>query len=132
MVASGTGKCLGCSVTACFSSSNIHGVDFALFQPLRSQHNPSRLVFGLHQCPTIILNYITFSFILPCMSYQPNFLILFGGNFCEQQLFNAREAVKYSEMVYLLCKFRLRTHNPWLVIDHLVTLNVRFGMVSIN
>ena len=36
------------SVAASFSSPNIHSVDCASFQPLRSQYNPSRLVFGLH------------------------------------------------------------------------------------
>jgi len=35
-------------VAASFSSPNTHTVDYASFQPLRSQHNPSRLVFGLH------------------------------------------------------------------------------------
>ena len=32
--------------------------------------------------------------------------------------YSAREALKHSEMVYLLCKFCLRAHNPWLVIVH--------------
>jgi len=49
---------------------------------------------------------------------------------------SAREALKHSEMVYLLGKFHSRAHNPWLVVVHwslyLVTSNVRFGSVSIN
>ena len=36
------------NVAACFSSPNVNNVDFASFQPLKSQYNPSRLVFGLH------------------------------------------------------------------------------------
>ena len=35
-------------VAASFSSPNVHTVDCASLKPLRSQHNPSRLVFGLH------------------------------------------------------------------------------------
>jgi len=45
------------SGAACFSSPNNHSTDFALFQPLRSQHKSSRLDFGLHSCPTTILYY---------------------------------------------------------------------------
>ena len=30
---------------------------------------------------------------------------------------NAKEALKHSEMVHLLCKFHLLAHNPWLVIQ---------------
>ena len=43
------------SVAACFSSPNIHSVDFALFKSLGNQHQPFRLVFGLYTCPTTIL-----------------------------------------------------------------------------
>ena len=38
-----------------YHSPNVHSVDFASFQPLRSQHSPSRLVFGLYLYPTTIL-----------------------------------------------------------------------------
>ena len=52
MAVSGTGRYVSglaiSSVAACFSNPSVHSVDFALVQPLRSQHNPSRLVFGLH------------------------------------------------------------------------------------
>jgi len=34
------------TVAASFSSPNVQTVDFASFQPLRSQYNPSRLVLG--------------------------------------------------------------------------------------
>jgi len=44
------------------------------------------------------------------------FSILFGGNFCEQQLVLAREALKHSDIDCHLCKFRLHAHNPWLII----------------
>ena len=45
------------SVAACFSSLNVCSVDFASFQLSRSQHNPFRLNFELHPCPTTILYY---------------------------------------------------------------------------
>ena len=45
------------SVAACFSSPNVHSVNFASFQPLKNQQSPSRLVFGLNWCPTTILNH---------------------------------------------------------------------------
>ena len=32
---------------------------------------------------------------------------------------SARKTLKHSEMVYLLCKFHSRAHNPWLVGDGL-------------
>ena len=45
---------------------------------------------------------------------------------------SAREALKHSEMVCLLCKFHSRAHNPWLVIifkiDYLLTSNVWFNL----
>jgi len=55
------------SVAACFSSQNIQSVDFASFQPSRSQHNPFRLVFGLHLCPTTtcLPPFCTISFATP-------------------------------------------------------------------
>ena len=53
------------SVAACFSSSNVHSVDFASYQPLRSRHNLPWLVFGLHWCPTTILNYNLFPPVHP-------------------------------------------------------------------
>ena len=34
-------------VAACFCGTNVHSNDFALFQPLKSQHSPSMLVIGL-------------------------------------------------------------------------------------
>ena len=77
------------SVAASFSSPNVHTVDCASFQPLRSQHNPSRLVFGFHYGPTTILN---------CNHY------LAGTSVSSN--YSAREALKHSEMVYLLCKFQ--------------------------
>jgi len=40
---------------------------------------------------------------------------LFGRNFL-QAATSAKEALKHSKMVYLLCKFHLHAHNPWLVI----------------
>ena len=49
---------------------------------------------------------------------------------------SAREAVRHSEMVYLLGKYHSRAHNPWCIeifkIDYLLTSNVQFGSVSIN
>ena len=36
------------SIAASLGSPNVHTVDCASFQALRSQHSPSRLVFGLH------------------------------------------------------------------------------------
>ena len=85
------------SVAACFSSPNIHRVDFAIFLPLRSQHSPFNLVFRLYSCPTPIL-----TLIFACLSIRPHlpnvsihdttslvqlarFPILFGGNFHKQQ-----------------------------------------------
>ena len=67
MAASGSGKCLGWlyPVLLLLISPNIHTVDCASFQPLRSQHNPSRLVFELHWCPTTILNCKLFPPVYP-------------------------------------------------------------------
>jgi len=47
MAASGSGKCLGWLYSALlpFSSPNVHAVDCASFQPLRSQHNPFQAGF---------------------------------------------------------------------------------------
>ena len=54
MAVSGTGgytSGLAISVN-CFSSPNVHNVDFASFQPLRSQQSPSKLVLGFtHALP---------------------------------------------------------------------------------
>ena len=109
-------------VAACYSSTN---VDFASFQPLRSQHKPSRLVFCLHLCPTTIL-YCNFCPPFPAHPMQ-TFMILPGMSIYSQ-IFQSnvvgasvssnqcREALKHSEMVYLLCRFRSRAQNPWLVI----------------
>ena len=55
MVVSGTGKRLGWQYPVLLLIPNVQGVDFASFQPLRSQHSPPRLVFGLYLCPTTIL-----------------------------------------------------------------------------
>ena len=43
------------NVAACLSGPNILSIDFASFQPLKSKHSPSKLVFGLYLCPTSIL-----------------------------------------------------------------------------
>ena len=57
------------SVAACFTSTNVHSVDFASFQPFRSQHSLSRLVSGLQSCPNIILYYNL------CPPFHPPLLI---------------------------------------------------------
>ena len=44
------------------------------------------------------------------------FYILFGGNFCEQQLVLVKLSNKVKWPTYLLCNFHMRVHNPWLVI----------------
>jgi len=48
----------GYTQCCCFfeQTASVHTVDCASFQALRSQHSRSRLVFGLHKCPTTILN----------------------------------------------------------------------------
>ena len=123
MVASGTGKCLGWLYPVLLSSPNVHTVDCASFQALRSQHSPSRLFF---LGSTTILNCNLFpsvhpspathpmktSLILPRTSNHLIFYKLFGGNFCEQPLV----LEKLSEMVYLLGKSHLCAHHHWLVI----------------
>jgi len=58
------------SVAASLSSLNVHTINCASFQPLRSQHNPSRLVFGLHWCFTTILNCILFPPVHPPLPTQ--------------------------------------------------------------
>ena len=54
----GTGKCLGWlyPVLLFLLVAQTYTVDLAPFQPLKSQHNPSRLVLRLHCCPTTFLN----------------------------------------------------------------------------
>ena len=50
---------LAICVAACFSSPNVQGVDCVSFQPFGSQHNPSRMIFGLHSpfCTTIFAHH---------------------------------------------------------------------------
>ena len=98
------------SVAACFGSPNVYSVDFALFQPLRNQHSPSRLVLRLYSCPTTILHYNLCLHFIPHHSpnvnipdtslhfQQAKFSILFSRNFCGQQLVPGRlsNTVKWS------------------------------------
>ena len=91
-----------------------------------SQHNPSRLVFGLYLCPTTISCHFiphhppnvnirdTTLQIQPAKKFKS-----YLARTSESIATSAREAFKHSKMVYLFCKFCLRTHNPWLVIVHL-------------
>ena len=99
----------GLAMPSCFSSPNIHDVDFTSFQPLRSQHSPSKLVFGLYS----FLDSILYSNLCPpfrppppaqrenSIPYHPpnvsirdtttliqpaRFSILISGNFYRQQL----------------------------------------------
>ena len=133
IVASGIGKCLGCMaiIQYCclFSSPNVRSVDFASFQPLRSQCNPSRLVFGLHWCPNTILNYNLFLPVHPPPPTQykhpwcylahrtsQNFLSYLAGTFVV--LGKLSDTVKCSTF----CVSFVRV----------LTFNVLFGMVSIN
>ena len=76
------------NVAACFSGPN---VDFSSFQPLRSQHSPSKLIFRLYSCPTTIY---TLTFVRHSIPHHPTLdttllvqlAILFGGNFYKLQL----------------------------------------------
>ena len=84
MVVLGTGKCLGWlyPVLLLLLVAQTYTVDLAPSQPLKSQHNPSRLVLRLHCCPTTFLNSNLPSptthpmktlLILPLTSSQPTF-----------------------------------------------------------
>ena len=94
MAASGTGKCLGWPYTV-------------LLLLLAAQTSTQKIVFHFsHQgASTTPPGW----FLVPYHNYK-----LSGGNFCA----SAKVALKHSEMVYLLCKFRSCAHNPWLVIVH--------------
>jgi len=118
---------------------------FASFQPLRSPKSPSTLILVLHSCPTTIFysNYC----LLFHLHHPPNviipgttshdqtarILILFGGNFYEQQVVLSRlsNTVKWS--TFSVSFIHLLTILGWLVcfktfkIDYLVISNLRFG-----
>ena len=125
MIVSGTGKCLGwlCSVAASFSSPNVHTADCASFQPLRSQHNASRLVFGpyhnseLQPFPTSPFpapHPMKTSLILPRTSNQPIFSKLFGGNVCEQQTVLGRLLNTVKQSNFYVSFIRVLTILGWL------------------
>ena len=134
------------SVAACFSSPNIHSVDIFLLHfnhSLRSQHSPSKLIFGLYSCPTFNL----YSNLCPPFHSLPpkqcehpwysvthptsQIFILFNTKFYKQQIVLGM----LSNMVKwpTLCVSFL--HVPWFKIfkiNHLIASNVRFGTFSQN
>jgi len=133
------------SAAACFSSPNIHSVDFASFQPLRSQHNSSRLVFGAlpkfwtitfssqsipHHPPNVNIPDQSTSHVQPT-----NFFVLFGRNFCEQQLVQGKPSNTAKWSTFCVNFNHVLTILGWLwcfKINYLVTSNVQFQTVSIN
>ena len=115
------------SVAACFGSPNIHSVDIASFQPLKSQHSSFKLVFGLYSCPTSILySNLCLPFHPPptrswafltllCSSNSPDFLSDLAGTSTNSN-YSARKALEHNKMVHLLCKSYLHTHTLWVVV----------------
>jgi len=106
------------SVATCLSSPNVHSVDFASFQPLRSQHSPSRLVSTFctitfppgsipHHPPNVNIPDTTSHVQLAKFFYPIWWELLWLAT-------STREALKHSEMVYLLCKFCSCAHDSWL------------------
>jgi len=138
------------SVATCFSYPNVHSIFFTSFQPIRSQHNPSRLFFGLNLYALPPFCTITFAghsiphlppyVSIPDTNWQVQlakiFLSLFGRNFCEQQLVLEKGSSQTQwNGPSLAC---VLTILGWLwcftifKIDYLITSNVRIGMVIIN
>jgi len=131
MAASSTGKCLGwlciSSVAASFGSPNVHSVDCASFQPLRSQHNPIQAGF---LGPTTILNCNLFPLVHPPPSTQwkhpwyylarPTSQFFLKLAIWRELLWAATSARELLNTVkwftFYVCKFQSRAHNPWLVI----------------
>ena len=127
-------------VAVCFSSPNIHSVDFTSFQPRKSQQSTFRKVFGLYLCLTSILPYFIVCppFSSPpvqcehCWFYlaRPPCLIffLFGGNFCEQQPVLGRLSNTVKRTIFCVNFICLLTILGWLwwykifKLNYLVTL----------
>ena len=109
------------SVAACFSSANIHSVDFASFQPIRSQHIASRLILYYNlflpvHPPTTHPMKASLILHFPCTKHVPfaKFFHLIWRELLWAAV-SVKEALKHSDMVHLLGKFRSCAHNFWLV-----------------
>ena len=136
----------GLAISSCFSSADVHSVDCASFQPLRSMDNPSRLVFGFSSA---LPQFLT----MPVHPPPPNqckhpryylahptshFLILFGRSFFEQQLVLGEllSTVKWS--TFCASFISVLSILDWLQcfqifkINYRITSNVQFGTVYIN
>ena len=146
MAVSGTVDCL--SVDVCFTSPNVHSVVCAMW----TIYEPAQLFLAGFWVLLMPYHYFVLSplpTILSLTTHPPNVsipdaislfqpAILFGGNFYKQPLVLGKllNTVKWS--IFCVSFIYALTILGWLLwfkifkIDHLITSNVQFGIVSQN